>query len=355
MDDLWRRQRMRLTEGGDPHSKLHRLSELTPTTGKYWYRPDMTAEHHAATACDWKKRAPLSFRAQTAARGRAGSRATFETQLARAQQQWLFIEPCMREPLMVTPLSSDEHPHFKRPPPQGWSHECYAAAVLELAGSKAKRARHRRQRVGLEEERARDVSRRLDALLAEVTVGSERLYDGLPASSLDGQALTLAIKAHLGRPAIPPPSELLQGLCAAAGLSVDRATASLHLVVDDLRLQAEAIGTAVGHSQNYWRAMLEGLPDSCCAPLSPPVGGVDVLSANIKVVGCASASLLGSRKVRMRWWRHLVVPEAHAASRPRPWLPRIAAASATASLRLLRLLLLPVQRFTGRSKPVCLA
>ena len=80
----------------------------------------------------------------------------------------------MREPLMVTPLSSGEHPHFKRPPPQGWSHECYAAAVLELAGSEAKRARRRRQRAGLEDERARDVSRQLDALLAEVTAGSER-------------------------------------------------------------------------------------------------------------------------------------------------------------------------------------
>ena len=87
MDDLRRRQRMRVAEGGDPHSKLPRLSELTPTTGKYWYRPDMTAEHHAATVRDWEKRAPLSFRTQTAARGRAGSRATFDTQLARARQQ----------------------------------------------------------------------------------------------------------------------------------------------------------------------------------------------------------------------------------------------------------------------------
>ena len=264
----------------------------------------MTAEHHAATACDWKKRAPLSFRAQTAVRGRAGSRATFETQLARARQQWLFVEPCMREPLMVTPLSSDEHPHFKRPPPQGWSHECYAAAVLDLAGSEAKRARHRRQRVGLEEERARDVSRRLDALLAEVTVGSERLYDGLSASSLDGQALTLAIEAHLGRPAIPPPSELLQGLCAAAGLSVDRATASLRLVVDDLRLQAEAIGTAMGRSQNYWRAMLEGLPEGCRAPLSPNCRWRRRAHCRHQG-GCRPSHLHTFRHVRMHAWRHM--------------------------------------------------
>ena len=121
VDDLRRRQRLRLAEGGDPHSKLPRLLELAPMTGKFWYRPDMTAEHHAATVRDWVKRAPSSFRAQTAVRGRAGSRATFDTKLTHARQQWLFVEPCMREPLMITPLNSEEHPHFKRPPPQGWS------------------------------------------------------------------------------------------------------------------------------------------------------------------------------------------------------------------------------------------
>ena len=166
VDDLRSRQRMRLAEGGDPHSKLHRLSELTPTTGKYWCQPDMTAAHHAATACAWEKRAPLSFRTQTAARGQAGSCATFETQLARARQQWLFVEPCMREPLMITPLTSGEHPHFKQPPPQGWSRECYAAAVLQLEREEAARACRRRQRVGLVEERIRGVGKRLEALLA---------------------------------------------------------------------------------------------------------------------------------------------------------------------------------------------
>ena len=45
VDDLRRRQRLRLAEGGDPHSKLPRLLELKPTTGRLWYRPDMTAEH----------------------------------------------------------------------------------------------------------------------------------------------------------------------------------------------------------------------------------------------------------------------------------------------------------------------
>ena len=49
VDDLRCRQRRRLAEGGDPHSKLPRLLELTPTTGKLWYRPDMTAEHQCCT------------------------------------------------------------------------------------------------------------------------------------------------------------------------------------------------------------------------------------------------------------------------------------------------------------------
>ena len=124
VDDLRRRQNRRLAEGGDPHSKLPRLLELQPTTGKQWYRPDMTAEHHAATVRDWEKRAPLSFCQQTAACGHAGSRTTFATLSARARQQWLLVEPCMREPLMLTPLDYDTHPHFKRPPPQGWSLGC---------------------------------------------------------------------------------------------------------------------------------------------------------------------------------------------------------------------------------------
>ena len=61
VDDLRRRQSRRLAEGGDPHSKLPRLLELTPMTGKLWYRPDMTAEHHAATVEPWGKYAPHSF------------------------------------------------------------------------------------------------------------------------------------------------------------------------------------------------------------------------------------------------------------------------------------------------------
>ena len=224
VDDLRRRQRLRLAEGGDPHSKLHRLLEIAPTTGKLWYRPDMTAEHHASTVQDWERRAPLSFRAQTAVRGRAGSRSSFATQLARARQEWLFVEPCMREPLMVTPLGSNVHPHFKRPPPHGWSRECCTAAVHELSRNDARRAHGRRQQAGLNKERVRDVRMHLAVLLDSVTVGSEQLYDGLPARSLDGQALAIAINAHLGRPAMPPLAELLHGLCDAAGLCVEQAT-----------------------------------------------------------------------------------------------------------------------------------
>ena len=47
----------------------------------------------------------------------------------------------------------------------------------------------------------------------------------------------------------------------------------------------------------------------------PPAVGVDVLTADIKAAGCASVSLLGSRRARMRRWRRLVVPEARAAPR----------------------------------------
>ena len=58
----------------------------------------------------------------------------------------------------------------------------------------------------------------LDRLHTEVTVGSELLYDGLPAAPLDGQPLAAAITAHLACPAIPAAEELLAGLCAAVGL-----------------------------------------------------------------------------------------------------------------------------------------
>ena len=46
---------------------------------------------------------------------------TFAALSARAKQQWLFVELCMREPLMITPLGSDVDPHFKLPKAQGWA------------------------------------------------------------------------------------------------------------------------------------------------------------------------------------------------------------------------------------------
>ena len=94
---------------------------------------------------------------QTAANGNAGSRATFATQLAHARQRWLLVELCMCEPLMITPLGQDEHPHFKRPPLQGWLLRCYGIAVSWLKKNEAKRMRQRRQRDDLDAERTRDV------------------------------------------------------------------------------------------------------------------------------------------------------------------------------------------------------
>ena len=140
VDDLRGRQRLRLAEGGDPHSKLPRLLGLKPTTSKLWYRPDMTAEQHAATVQHWEARAPLGFRQLTAPRGQAGSRANFSTLAARAKQQWLLVEPCVHEPLMVTPLGSSSHPHFKTPPAHGWALQCYDREVAVLCQAEARRA-----------------------------------------------------------------------------------------------------------------------------------------------------------------------------------------------------------------------
>ena len=141
--------------------------------------------------------------------------------------------------------------------------------MLELEGNEAKRARRRRQQDDLDAERARDVGKRLDVLLAGVTTGSELLYDGLSASSLDGQPLALAIGVHLDRPAIPSPQTLLYDFCAAAGLCMERATSGLRSKIANLRAQAEAIGAAVERSQNFWRTMRDGLPEGCHVPLAP--------------------------------------------------------------------------------------
>ena len=204
----------------------------------------------------------------TAPRGQAGSRANFSTLATRAKQQWLFVEPCVREPLMVTPLGSSSHPHFKPPPAQGWALQCYDREVAALRHAEARRAAIRRRRGGLDSVRTKDVTASLDVLFDGVTKGSEELYDGLPALSLDGQALATAITTHLARPTLPPPRALLRGLCTAAGLCMERATNALSAVFDKLLPRAEAIGTAMERSQSYWRTKLDELPEGCHAPLS---------------------------------------------------------------------------------------
>ena len=169
---------------------------------------------------------------------------------------------------MATPLGPNSHPHFKLPPAQGWALKCYEHDVAELQRKEAIRVGYRRQRLGLDPERTREVSKSLDILLAGVTEGSGKLYDGLPASSLDGQVPAVAITAHLARPAIPLAPALLRGLCAAAGLCLDRATGALRENNTGLQRQAAAIGEAVERSRSFWRAMLDGLPEGCHAPLS---------------------------------------------------------------------------------------
>ena len=67
VDNLHQHQHLWMAEGGDPHLKLHCLLEIAPMTGKHWYWPDMTVEHHVLTAQDWEQHALLSFHMQTAA------------------------------------------------------------------------------------------------------------------------------------------------------------------------------------------------------------------------------------------------------------------------------------------------
>ena len=197
---------------------------------------------------------------------------------------------------MVTPLESSSHPHFKPPSAQGWALGSYDREVAELRKNEAERAQYRRQRNGLDLKRVKEVTASLNVLFDGVMKGSEKLYDGLPALSLDGQALATAITAHLARPAIPSPRTLLRGLCAAVGLCMERATGALRAAIDDLLPRAEAIGAAMERSQSFWRTMLDGLPEGCHAPLLPPAsaGGVVVLTVDIEAVGCALMSLPGS-------------------------------------------------------------
>ena len=85
---------------------------------------------------------------------------------------------------------------------------------------------------------------------------------------LDGQPLAIAIEAHLARPAIPAATELLRGLCAAAGLCLERAGCALRKQVKALREQAAAVQAAMERSQSFWRTMLGRLPEGCRRPLS---------------------------------------------------------------------------------------
>ena len=113
---------------------------------------------------------------------------------------------------MVTLFGHGTHPHIKLPQAQGWALKRYDNAVGWLEQEETRRARHRRRRDGLGSDRVQEVRKTLDDLLTEVAAGSELLYDGLPASSLDGQPLAITIEAHLARPAIPAATELLRGL-----------------------------------------------------------------------------------------------------------------------------------------------
>ena len=139
---------------------------------------------------------------------------------------------------------------------------CTGPAIVPIG------TRGRRQRDGLDSDRAQAVSKTPDDLLTEVAAGSGLLYDGPPASSLDGQPLAIAIKAHLACPAIPAATELLRGLCTAAGLCLECAGCILHERVAALKEQAVAVQAAVERSQRFWRAMLDRLPEGCPLPLS---------------------------------------------------------------------------------------
>ena len=119
----------------------------------------------------------------------------------------------------------------------------------------------------MDPDRMRDVHTALDVVLAKVAVGSELLYDGLSALSLDGQPLATVIVADLAHPAIPAARELLRGLCTAAGLCLERAGCTLRKQVEALRGQAAAVQAAVVRSQGFGCAMLSRLPEGCHRPL----------------------------------------------------------------------------------------
>jgi hypothetical protein len=83
--------------------------------------------------------------------------------------------------------------HFKPPAVQGWALKHYGDEVEWAKKEEANCTRYRRRRGCFEPGRLRDVRAALERLRTEVAVGCELLYDGLPASSLDGQPLAAAI------------------------------------------------------------------------------------------------------------------------------------------------------------------
>ena len=87
----------------------------------------------------------VSFRQAVAACGRASTRTSFAALLSRAQQQWLFVEPCVWGSLKVTPLWHDGKPHFKPPAAQGWVYKLYRHEANRLGQREISRSRRQRQ------------------------------------------------------------------------------------------------------------------------------------------------------------------------------------------------------------------
>ena len=146
-------------------------------------------------------------------------------------------------------------------------------------------------------------------------------------------------------------SACLQGCSAAC---MERAMGALRAKAEDLRPWAEAIGAAVERSQNFWRAMLDGLPEGCRAPLSPTCrwrrrahcrhqGGRLCLSEppwQLKSANAAVAAPCRARTSRS-------ASSASAASPRAGRLLGFAEVSAAASRRLPQLLLLSPRRFAA--------
>ena len=230
--------------------------------------------------------------------GRAGACMAFAALSSRAKQLWLFMEPCVREPLMVTPLRNDKNPHFKAPGPQGWAYAFYPreSARLRKPPKEASRSqRSQRSDCPIKPPShgplwLQAIRMALDRLCDEVEVGSELLCSGLPAASLDGRPLAAAITAHLARPSIPEARALLGGLCEAAGLCLARAKLEALRSVGCLAV-TRVLECGVG-AVAYRRAV-------GCSTLRR-VAGSTVLTANIKAGACTLPSRPGRRRLQMR-------------------------------------------------------